>query len=215
MIHNLIILGPPGSGKGTLAKKIAEEYDLEHVSTGKTIREELRNNNPEILKYKDVVEAGGLLPDVVVLNLIKERFEDRGNFILDGYPRTLEQAKLMDPFLKEHNIKISAVIYLDLDDDTIRERLSGRRECTVCGKIYNLEYSPPNKQNVCDACKGKLYTRKDDNPKAISKRLKIYHEIESPIVKFYKDRNLLHVAEMDGSIEENFRRIKKILDPLR
>lgn len=214
MIGNLVILGPPGSGKGTIAEKISKKYNLDHVSTGDMIREEMKHGNPEILKYVAEVEKGNLLPDLVVLALIKKRFENNGGFVLDGYPRTENQAKLLDDFLGKNKIKVSAVLYLKLNEKTIFERLSARRQCSKCSKIYNLKFMPPKKEGICDKCGGKLYTRADDVPQAIRKRIELYNEMAAPIKSFYRKKKLLHEMSVEKHVSQNFIKIKKLLDSL-
>lgn len=214
MLQNLLIIGPPGSGKGTLAKKIAENYSLEHISTGELIRREVKNNNPQILPYKEVMSKGGLLPDEVVLGLIKEQFEQKGSFILDGYPRNTEQAKLLDSFLHETNIVISSVLKLDLDDEIVRKRISGRRECTECSAIYNVYFSPSEKEGLCDKCNGKLYQRPDDTAETVENRLKVYHEQTSHVESYYEEKGLVHAINVSGTIDENYAKVKQFLDSL-
>lgn len=214
MLQNLLIIGPPGSGKGTIAKKIAKDYSIEHISTGELIRNEIKKENPKIIPYKELMSTGGLLPDEVVLELIRVKFEENGHFILDGFPRNISQAQILDSFFKEHNIPVSIVIKMSLDDENIKKRISGRRECKNCGAIYNLCCFPPQKEDICDKCNSELYSRADDKPETVAHRLDIYKERCVPVEEFYKGKEILTEIDASGTPEEAYSRVKKFLDSL-
>lgn len=214
MLENLLITGPPGSGKGTIARKIAEDYSLEHISTGELIRHGIKKNNLKLLTYKKSLSKGNLLPDEVVLELIKEKFEQKGHFILDGFPRTVKQAEMLETFLKEQSIPLSAVIKMSIDDETVKKRISGRRECKNCDAVYNIYFFPPKKENICDKCNSKLYSREDDNPESVEHRLEIYKEESVPIEDFYRTKGIFTEIDGSGKPEDAYSRVKKFLDSL-
>lgn len=179
----LLIFGPPGSGKGTLADIFSRKYNIKHVSTGDIIREHIKNKD-ELGSRMINSKVSDLTPDMIVNDIVKDRFSQKdldNGFILDGYPRTINQGK----FLK-NLIKINGVIFVDLEDKKIINRISHRRICSNCGKIYNLNFNKPKKEGVCDFCGGKLFQRKDDTPKIIKERLKIYKEKTHPLMELFE-----------------------------
>jgi len=214
MLQNIIIVGPPGSGKGTMAKKIAKDYSLEHISTGELIRHELAKGNSKILPYKDSLSKGNLLPDEIVLELIKEKFEKKRHFILDGFPRTIDQAKILDSSFQKHNIPMSTVLKLCLDDDLVKKRIAGRRECKNCDSVYNIHFSPPQKENICDDCGSELYSRADDKPESVEHRLEIYKSRCVSAEAYYREKGILIEIDASGSPAEAYSKVKKVLDTL-
>jgi adenylate kinase len=204
----LIFLGAPGSGKGTQAKRVASKYDLRHISTGDILRKAIKEGTPLGLKAKILMDAGELVPDDVILGMIKEELTiSPKGFIFDGFPRTRTQANGLDKILKELGLNISRVVNLDVPDVLIVDRLASRRLCKNCGQEYNLKTKPPKIENICDICGGELYQRPDDNADIITNRLKVYHDKTKPIEEFYRLKGLL--AEIDGSrnFEEVFESI--------
>ncbi|HHQ47253.1 MAG TPA: adenylate kinase [Acidobacteria bacterium] len=197
---NLVLLGPPGSGKGTQAKFLAERYHIPHVSTGDMLREEVRNKTSLGLKAKEIMDQGGLVSDEIVSAMILKRLDQEDcarGVILDGYPRTVEQAQVLDGILAELGRTLERVILVDVPDEEIVRRLGGRRSCPKCGKVYHLIYSPPADGVHCDVDGAELVQRDDDKEEVIRQRLVQYHEKTQPLVDFYANRALL--ATVDGS----------------
>jgi len=185
-------VGPPASGKGTVASKLAKEFGLTHISPGEMLREEVIKKTSlgeEIDKY---ISKGRLVPDHIVSDMVKLKIREHPNFILDGFPRTLEQAKILDDF-----VKVDLVIFLEISEETAVERISGRRICEKCEASYHVKYLPPKKSGVCDRCGGRLIQREDDRPEVVKKRFEIYQKENSPVVDFYKKKGIL--KEIDGS----------------
>jgi adenylate kinase len=194
----LIFLGAPGSGKGTQAKRLAQKYNLVHISTGDILRQSIKDHTKLGVMAKTYMDAGELVPDYVVLGMIKEELtKGCEGFIFDGFPRTMAQAEGLDKILKDLNIQITKVINLDIPDSLIVERLEARRLCRQCGKEYNLKTRPTKVEGRCDVCGGELYRRPDDTPEVIQNRLTVYHEKTRPIEEFYRSRGLL--VQIDGS----------------
>jgi len=189
---NLLIFGPPGSGKGTLADVFASKENLKHISTGDIIREHIKSKDELGLRMINA-DTAGLAPDDIVNEIVKDRLskEDVNNgFILDGYPRTINQGE----FLKDL-IKIDGIIFVDLEDEKIIDRISHRRVCSGCGKIYNLNFNKPLVENTCDICKSKLFLRKDDTPEIIKRRLEVYKKETHPLIDLFEKLNwpILHI----------------------
>ncbi|UCE65373.1 MAG: adenylate kinase [Candidatus Zixiibacteriota bacterium] len=204
----LIFLGGPGSGKGTQAKKLVEKYGLTHISTGDLLRKAMKEGTELGKTAKEYVDAGDLVPDDVILGMIKERLiEIEGGFIFDGFPRTLEQSKGLESILNELNIDIDKVVNLNVDDQMIVDRLSARRMCRTCGFEYNLKTRRPKKEGVCDIDGGELYQRSDDNEETIKNRLSLYHRNTEPIEDFYRETSKLVEIDGSGSFDEVFKSI--------
>lgn len=197
----IILLGAPGAGKGTQAEVISDRYAIPQISTGNLIREALKSGTEVGLKAKSFIEAGQLVPDAVVIDIIKERIakEDCANgFILDGFPRTIAQAEALDSM----GVAIDKVIDIDVADEAIAQRLSGRRVCEGCGASYHLDYKKPAVEGVCDKCAAALVQRKDDKPETVLERLKVYHEQTEPLKDYYKNTGKLRtVVGQDGIAE--------------
>ena len=197
---NLVLLGPPGSGKGTQAKVLAERYQIPHVSTGDMLREEVRKETSLGLKAKEIMDRGELLPDEVMAAMILKRLDQEDcarGVILDGYPRTVEQAQVLDGILAELGRTLERVILVDVPDEEIVRRLGGRRSCPKCGRVYHVVYNPPKDGKTCDDCGVELVQRDDDREEVIRERLRQYHEKTAPLVDFYANRGLL--ARVDGA----------------
>ncbi|MBQ6624796.1 MAG: adenylate kinase [Clostridia bacterium] len=190
----LILLGAPGAGKGTQAEVICDKLSIPAISTGNIIREALKNGTEMGLKAKSFIDAGQLVPDEVVIGIIKDRLaqDDCANgFILDGFPRTIPQAEALD----EMGIKIDKVIDIEVKDEAIVKRMSGRRVCKDCGASYHLEYKKPEKEGVCNLCNGELVQRKDDHPDTVLDRLKVYHDQTEPLKGYYEKKGILFIVE--------------------
>lgn len=197
----LILLGAPGAGKGTQAEKICEKLSIPAISTGNIIREALKNGTEMGLKAKSFIDAGQLVPDEVVIGIIKDRLTQNdcaNGFILDGFPRTIPQAEALD----EMGVEIDKVIDIEVPDEKITERMSGRRVCKECGASYHLVFKKPEKEGVCNLCGGELVQRKDDHPDTVLDRLKVYHEQTEPLKDFYAKKGKLRIVEGQEKVED-------------
>jgi len=201
---NLILLGAPGAGKGTQAEVICEKLSIPTISTGNIIRESMKTGTEMGLKAKSFVDAGKLVPDDVVIGIIKERLSkiDCANgFVLDGFPRTIPQAEALDNM----GVKIDRVISIEVADEKIAKRMSGRRVCANCGASYHLEYKQPLKDGICNSCGGALVQRKDDAPETVLDRLNVYHEQTEPLKDYYKKSDKIRIVEGQENIEDTTR----------
>ena len=208
---NIILLGAPGAGKGTIASQMKERYKLPHISTGDIFRENIKNNTELGKLAKSYIDKGALVPDDVTSNLIVDRLthdDCKKGFLLAGSPRNNNQAKSLDEALKNSDKKIDLVILVDASDEQITDRLSGRRVCENCGQIYHIVNFPPKVPNVCDKCNGKLIQRKDDVKEVIEGRLKTYHEITKPLIDYYNERHIL--KSVSGFVDSQEERLKMI-----
>lgn len=198
---NIILLGAPGAGKGTQAEKICEYCHIPQISTGNIIRAAMRDGTEAGKKAQEFVNAGKLVPDAVVIEMVNERLKQddcKNGFILDGFPRTVPQAQA----LKEMGVEIDHVIDIEVPDETIMQRMTGRCVCGECGATYHLVYNPPKVENTCDKCGHELIIRKDDHPDTVKDRLQVYHEQTEPLKDFYKELNVLYMIEGDKPVEE-------------
>ena len=201
---NLILLGAPGAGKGTQAEVICEHLHIPAVSTGNMIREALKSGTEMGLRAKSYMEEGKLVPDEVVIGIIKDRLQQddcKGGFILDGFPRTIPQAEALDKM----GIVIDKVIDIEVPDEKIVERMSGRRVCESCGASYHLLYKKPEKEGVCGKCGGALVQRKDDHPDTVKERLKVYHEQTEPLKAYYEKQGKLAIVEGQEDVADTSR----------
>lgn len=190
----LILLGAPGAGKGTQAEKIVEKYGIPAISTGNILRAAVKDGTEMGLKAKQFMDAGQLVPDEVVIGIIKDRLKEddcKNGFILDGFPRTIPQAQA----LEDASVDIDKVVDIEVSDEAITKRMSGRRVCAKCANSYHLEYKKPQVDGVCDACGGELIQRKDDAPETVQARLAEYHEMTEPLKDFYKGLGKLVIVE--------------------
>ena len=204
-------MGEPGAGKGTQAEIISEKYNIPTISTGNIIRAALKNGTEMGLKAKSYIDAGELVPDDVVIGIIKERLAESdcaNGYILDGFPRTIPQAEALD----EMGFGIDAALSIEVADSEIVKRMSGRRVCEKCGASYHLKNNPPAVEGVCDKCGGHLEARSDDRPETVRARLKVYHELTDPVVDFYRNRGVLSEIDGTASIENATAEILKILE---
>ena len=207
---NLILLGAPGAGKGTQAEILCKELKIPSISTGNILRAAIQDGTPPGIKAKSYIDAGQLVPDEVIIGIIDERLSQddcKDGYILDGVPRTIAQAEA----LEKAGIKFDAVVSIEISEDEILRRMSGRRVCEACGSSYNVEAVPPRVEGICDNCGGKLIQRKDDTPETIRERLKVYHKETEPLVDFYAARGLLKPVEVADNKEGTFRKIVKAL----
>ena len=210
----IIMLGAPGAGKGTQAKKIAERYGLPHVSTGDIFRANIKNGTELGMEAKKYMDQGLLVPDELTVKILLDRVaqEDcKNGYILDGFPRTIPQAEVLDKALTELGDKIDYAVNVHVPDENIVNRMSGRRACVSCGGTYHVVYAPTKKEGICDACGGELILRDDDKPETVQKRLDVYHEQTQPLIDFYQNKGIL--VEVDGTKEmaEVFEAIVAIL----
>lgn len=206
----IILLGAPGAGKGTQAEKISEKLGIPAISTGFLIRNAISSGTRVGNIAKDYIEKGQLVPDNVVIDILMERIADndcKDGFILDGFPRTIPQAEE----LIKRNITIDKVLTIELADEVILERLSGRRECSRCGKTYHIIYHKPKVDGICDACGGQLVCRKDDKPETIKSRLIVYHDQTEPLKAFYEQRGLLVVAHSQEVVTDTTKEVFRAL----
>ena len=214
MVMRLLIMGPPGVGKGTQAKLIKSSYDLCHLSTGDVLREAVQQGSPLGLRVKDYLNSGELVPDKIVGEIIEEKLkEDRvkERFLLDGFPRTDKQVEILDGVLDRLQGKIDAAFFIRVDEGEIIQRLSGRRVCSSCAILYHLKNKPPKEEGVCDRCQGKLIQRKDDKEGVIRERLGVYNRETLPVIEIYKKRGILIEIDGQGNAEEVFKRIRQHL----
>ena len=190
----IIMLGAPGAGKGTQAKKIAEKYSIPHISTGDIFRANIKNGTELGMKAKSFMDAGGLVPDEITIGMLLDRIHEAdcvNGYVLDGFPRTIPQAQA----LEDANVDIDKVVDIEVSDEAITKRMSGRRVCAKCANSYHLEYKKPQVDGVCDACGGELIQRKDDAPETVQARLAEYHEMTEPLKDFYKGLGKLVIVE--------------------
>ena len=214
---NLLIIGAPGAGKGTVSDRIINDYELVHVSTGDMLREAVKNGTPVGLQAQGYMNRGELVPDELIHEIIVERLSrddvDAG-FLFDGYPRTKNQAVDLDEILKQLGKKVDCVIDLEIDDEDLMKRNTGRRLCPDCGEIYNLYYRPSEKEGICDKCGGSLIQRKDDNPDSLKVRLEEYHKTTQPVIEYYEEMGIVRHIDASKSKDEVYEDTRNILEGL-
>lgn len=211
---NLILLGPPGVGKGTQAKQIAELKHIPHISTGDMLRENIKNDTELGKKAKEFMDKGLLVPDTVVISMMAQRIREKEcekGFLLDGYPRTIPQAEALEEDLKKLDRTIDRVINLKADSDVLVERISGRRVCKDCGQSYHIKNQPSKVEGVCDKCRGELFQRDDDKEETVKTRVSVYEDQTAPLIDFYRERGVLEDIDGTKGIDEIFQEISKIL----
>jgi len=190
----LLILGPPGSGKGTMAHLVSEQHDIVHISTGNLFRDNIKLQTKLGMEVEEIVKSGGLVPDELTMSMLKQRLEKEDaqkGFILDGYPRTIKQAQLLDGYLQ-----IDKAVFLVVSKKTIIERISFRRVCTKCGMVFNLKNIPPKQEGICDVCKNPLIQREDETEEVVKHRIEVYNKETLPVVEYYREKGL--VVDIDA-----------------
>ncbi len=210
----IVMLGAPGAGKGTQAKLIAEAYNIPHISTGDIFRANIKNNTELGKKAKEYMDKGLLVPDELTCDLVVDRLSQddaKNGYVLDGFPRTIPQAEALTEALKKRNEAIDFALDVDVPDENIVKRMSGRRACISCGATYHIIYAAPKKEGICDKCGNELVLRDDDKPETVQKRLTVYHDQTQPLIDYYKNAGVLH--ELDGTkdINDIFASIKELL----
>lgn len=210
----IVMLGAPGAGKGTQAKRIAEKFNIPHVSTGDIFRANIKNGTALGKEAKEYMDQGKLVPDELTVRILLDRVaqEDcKNGYVLDGFPRTIPQAEVLDSELAKLGTGVDYAINVEVPDDNIIGRMSGRRACLKCGATYHLSFLPPKKEGICDNCGSELVLRDDDKPETVKKRLDVYHEQTQPLIDFYNNKGVL--KEVDGTVapDDVFKAIEEIL----
>ena len=214
---NIVLLGGPGSGKGTVSNLLEETQNMGHIATGDMFREEIKNETDLGKKAQEYINKGNLVPDDITINMLKgkiNQFKDFHGVVFDGFPRNVEQAKALEDMLEEQGQKVDLALFLDIPDEDIIYRTVKRRICSnkECGAIYNLEYKKPKVDGICDICGSKLIHRKDDNEETITERLKVYHEQSKELIEFYEEQNLLYRVKLHASVNITKEMIKEWLE---
>lgn len=210
----IILLGAPGAGKGTQAKIISEKLNIPHISTGDIFRANIKGNTPLGQKVKEYMDKGELVPDELTVEIVKDRLGNAdcsNGFILDGFPRTIPQAEYLDKVLVQMDIKLDMALLIDVKDEDIIQRMSGRRVCTNCGATYNVVFNPTKVEGICDVCKSPVIQRADDAAETVLNRLETYHKQTQPLINYYEKAGKLKVAEGAGEVDETSARVMKVL----
>lgn len=210
----IIMLGAPGAGKGTQAKKIAEKYGIPHISTGDIFRANIKGGTELGMKAKSYMDQGQLVPDDVTIGMLLDRISQddcAGGYVLDGFPRTIPQAESLTEALKGRNEKMDYAINVDVPDEAIVTRMGGRRACIACGATYHIVYNPTKTEGICDACGEKLVLRDDDKPETVQKRLTVYHEQTQPLIEYYDNEGILKTVDGTQDLNDVFEDIIEIL----
>ena len=211
----IVMLGAPGAGKGTQAAMVAEKYGIPHISTGDIFRANIQNNTALGMEAKKYMAQGLLVPDELTVKILLDRVagEDcRGGYVLDGFPRTIPQAEVLDEALAKQGEKIDYAVDVDVPDENIVKRMSGRRACLKCGATYHIEHIPPKKEGVCDHCGEELVLRDDDRQETVMNRLKVYHEQTQPLIQYYTQKGVLKVVDGTKEMKDVFQMIVDILE---
>ena len=213
-VMKIVMLGAPGAGKGTQAKMIAKKCDIPHISTGDIFRENIKNGTPLGAKAKTYMDKGLLVPDELVCDLIVDRIQQddcKNGYILDGFPRTIPQAQALEDALTKIGQKLDYAIDIEVPDENIIRRMSGRRSCPKCGAIYHVVNNPPKKEGICDVCGTELVFRADDKEETVRNRLDVYHTQTQPLIDFYKERGVLQEVDGTKSMDDVFGQIVSII----
>ena len=210
----IVLLGPPGAGKGTQAKSISNRYSIPHISTGDIFRKNISEGTPLGIEAKGYIDKGQLVPDEVTINMVKDRltWEDcKNGYLLDGFPRTVAQAEALEGFLADRNEKLDTALSIEVPSSFILERMTGRRVCPSCGASYHIKFNPPANDGKCDLCGSDVIQRKDDTEETVKERLDVYENQTQPLIDFYKNKKQLSVVDGTQAINEVFESICKIL----
>jgi adenylate kinase len=210
----LVLLGAPGAGKGTQAKKLIDKYGIPQISTGDILRKAVADGTPLGKEAKSYMDSGGLVPDSVVIGLVKERLSQddcKSGYILDGFPRTTPQAEELDNVLSSMNSPLDVALSVDVDPEILMKRLTGRRTCKSCQQMYNVHFTPSQKEGVCDKCGGELFQRDDDKEETIKNRLDVYEKSTAPLIDYYGKKNILKSVEGMGSVDDIFNKVCSVL----
>ena len=211
---NIILLGPPGAGKGTQAKMLVEKYEIPQISTGDILRAAVKEGTELGKEAKSYMDAGKLVPDSVVIGIVEERIQqpDCGKgYMLDGFPRTVPQAEALDEMLKKLSSQIDHVVSIEVDSEELIKRLTGRRTCRECGAGYHVMFDPPEQEGVCGKCGGELYQRDDDNVETVTSRLDVYQSQTLPLIDYYQQQERVRPIDGVGEIKEIFGRVTRVL----
>ncbi len=214
----LVLLGAPGAGKGTQAKMLIDKYRIPQISTGDILRKAVADGTPLGKEAKSYMDKGELVPDSVVIGLVKERLSQddcKNGYILDGFPRNTSQAETLDGVLGGMNASLDVALSVDVDQDILMKRLTGRRTCKSCNQMYNIHFSAPKKEGVCDKCGGDLYQRDDDKEETIRKRLDVYNNQTAPLIDYYDNKGILKSIQGVGDISEIFNKVVEVLDSVK
>lgn len=210
----IIMLGAPGAGKGTQAKMIADQYGIPHISTGDIFRANIKEKTELGMEAKTYMDKGALVPDELTVKILLDRVakdDCKSGYVLDGFPRTIPQAEVLDKAVKELNETIDYAINVEVPDENIIKRMSGRRACLACGATYHVEHVPPKKEGICDRCGKELVLRDDDKPETVKKRLEVYHAQTQPLIEYYNKKNILKEVDGTKDMKDVFADIVKIL----
>ena len=215
---NILIIGAPGTGKGTMSNLIVDKYHVVHISTGDMLRHAVALKTEVGLKAQEYMEAGKLVPDEIIHGVILERLKEddiKDGFLMDGYPRNLRQAEDLEGILKDLGMHIDVVLDLNVDEEVLKERITGRRVCKNCGAIYHIKNNPPQKENTCDLCGGELYTRKDDTLESLVTRLAEYHQNTKPLIDHYQKQDLVKEIDASLKVEKVFEAVSETLEKVK
>ncbi len=207
----IILLGPPGAGKGTQARRLSESTGMKHLSTGDMLRSEIAAGSELGLMAKSFMDKGDLVPDETIIGMIQQQINDPAGVLLDGFPRTVVQAQALDAALEKAGSPVDKVVYMTVDVDELVTRLSSRAVCESCQTPYNLQSDPPSKEGACDKCGGKVVVRADDQPEAIKNRFKVYEELTAPVVDYYRERGEVDEIAATGTPDEVFEKLTGVI----
>ena len=212
---NMIFLGLPGAGKGTQAKKVSDKYNIPHIATGDIFRNAIKNESPLGKKAKSYIDEGELVPDEVTIGIVRNRLEEddcEDGFILDGFPRTINQAEALKEIMAELNKELDLALYIKVPEQELIKRLSGRRVCENCGATYHVEFNPPTEEGICDKCGGNLIQRSDDKEETVKNRIEVNKEKTEKLIKYYKDEGILNTIESSGGIDKVFSKVTSVIE---